>query len=169
MNKLKVLGMVARDCAIGMRLGARLSDKWRLACALVEWHHAGRIPLFKTRSGDARPLRLRAYGRTFELSRPPDPGKNEVLVFHEIFGEHVYELPLTFTPRVVVDLGAFTGLSPLFFAMRHPSASVYCVEPDPDNFDALERNTSAVASITRLPAAIAGTSGERTFYRSATQ
>lgn len=168
-NKLTVLASVVEDCAIAARLGAGLSDKWRLACALVEWHHAGRIPLLKTTPGDHRPLHLRAFGRPFDLWQAPDSGKNEMLVFHEIFGQDVYELPLAFPPRVILDLGSFTGLSPLFFALRHPAAVVYCVEPDPDNFAALERNTRSVPSITRLPAAIAGESGERTFYRSATQ
>lgn len=169
MRRLSVLGLVASDCSIAARLGAGPGDKWRLACGLVEWHHAGRIPLLKVRPGDSRPLRLHAYGRRFDLPVAPDPAKNEMLIFHEIFGEHVYDLALPFEPRVVVDLGAFTGLSPLFFALRYPSASVYCVEPDPDNFAALERNTRAFPSITRLEYAVAGTHGERTFYRSRTQ
>jgi len=92
-----------------------------------------------------------------------------MLVFHEIFGEGVYDLSLAFEPRVIVDLGAFTGMSALFFTSRYPSASVYCVEPDPENFAALDRHTVGLPRVTRLQCAVGGEAGERTFYKSATQ
>lgn len=168
-RKMQILRSVGEDCAVATRLGVGLADKWRLASHLVGWHHAGRIPFLSGRGLSNEPLHLRAFGRRFDLSLSPEAGKNEMLVFHEIFGQNVYEMPLAFDPRVIIDLGSFTGLSPLFFALRYPGASIYCVEPDPDNFAALGRNTAAFPAIKRIAGAVAGASGPRMFFRSTTQ
>ncbi len=165
----RVLRSVLDDCAVAARLGAGWADKWRLASALVGWHHAGRIPLLNGRGPLSDPLQLRAFGRRFELSLAADPGKNEMLVFHEVFGQQVYEMSLPYEPRVILDLGSFTGLSPLFFTLRHPNAAVYCVEPDPENYTALCRNTAVFPAIHRINCAVAGTSAQRQFYLSDTQ
>lgn len=164
-----ILRSVGHDCAIAARLGRNVTAKWRLASALVNWHHAGRIPWLNGHAVANGPLRLRAFGRRFDLWLAPDPAKNEMLVFHEIFGEHVYEMPIAFEPRVIVDLGSFTGLSPLFFALRYPKAVVHCVEPDAENFAALTRNTAPFPGITRLHCAVAGSREDRQFYLSSTQ
>jgi FkbM family methyltransferase len=92
-----------------------------------------------------------------------------MLVFYEIFAQRVYEVPLGFEPHTILDLGSFTGLSPLFFTLRYPNASIYCVEPDPENFAALYRNTASFPAIQRISCAVAGKTGERQLYISGTQ
>ena len=165
----RTLFSVVQDCAVAVRLGEGWADKRRLASALVGWHHAGRIPFLTGEVTTDVPLRLRAFGRRFNLWLAPDAMKNEMLVFFEIFGQHVYDVPLAFDPSVIVDLGSFIGLSPLFFTLRYPSAAVYCVEPDPGNFAALCRNTAPFPAVRRLDCAVAGQRGQRQLYLSDTQ
>lgn len=168
-RKAGVLRSIVEDCAIAVRLGDTWSTKWRLASALVGWHHAGRIPFLNGRELSNGPLQLRAFGRRFDLWLAAGAGKNEMLVFHEVFGQHVYDMPIAFEPRVILDLGSFTGMSPLFFTLRYPNAVVHCVEPDPDNFAALTRNTASFHAVTRLNSAVAGTRGPRQLHVSGTQ
>lgn len=165
----RILRSVAQDCAVAARLGANWSTRWRLTTALVGWHHGGRIPFLSGQVVSDSPLRLRLFGRTFDLWLASSAAKNEMLVFYEIFEQHVYDVPLAFEPRVILDLGSFIGLSPLFFALRYPNASVYCVEPNPKNFLDLCRNTAPFPAIQRLDCAVSGSAGERELYLSGTQ
>ena len=41
----------------------------------------------------------------------------------------------------IVDLGANIGLATLYFAKRYPEANILAVEPEPENFKLLLRNT----------------------------
>jgi FkbM family methyltransferase len=45
-------------------------------------------------------------------------------------------------PRLIVDCGANVGYASLFFLGRYPSAHVIAIEPEPDNFALLRRNTA---------------------------
>jgi len=47
------------------------------------------------------------------------------------------------TPRVVVDGGAYIGLSTVWLAREFPDATIYAVEPDPDNAAMIRRNVAA--------------------------
>ena len=42
---------------------------------------------------------------------------------------------------LVVDAGANCGYSALWFAWKYPSTKVYALEPDPGNFEILEKNS----------------------------
>ena len=58
-----------------------------------------------------------------------------------------------------MDAGAYTGLSSAYFAGRYPEAKVIAIEPDGTNFDLLVRNTSALANVHPVRAALWSTSG----------
>jgi FkbM family methyltransferase len=68
-------------------------------------------------------------------------------VFNSIFAKGEYDFTVSFTPEVIVDAGAFTGISSRYFHERYPGALVIAVEPERSNFDLLERNTNSFEKI----------------------
>ena len=56
---------------------------------------------------------------------------------------------------LIIDCGANIGLSTLYFLRRFPEARVIALEPDPDNFKMLARNTAGFSDrVTLLQAAV---------------
>lgn len=84
---------------------------------------------------------------------------DDVLVFNEIFHHGIYRMPEAVrqvvarvsTPRVV-DLGANIGLFSLWITSELSAATAVAVEPDPANFDCLERQIAANALHGRVEA-----------------
>jgi FkbM family methyltransferase len=66
---------------------------------------------------------------------------------------------------VIVDLGGNIGASAVYFATRYPTARVVVLEPDPDSFDRLERNSRPFASIKPLRLAVTPEDGQVQLYR----
>ena len=81
-------------------------------------------------------------------------GTSDINVFVHVFrwGEYAWEFAES--PRVIVDAGAYTGLSTAFFAMRYPAAKIIAIEPDQANFELLLRNTAAFANVQAVRAAL---------------
>jgi FkbM family methyltransferase len=62
-------------------------------------------------------------------------------VFHQIFVVREYScLDEVADPRLIIDCGANVGYSSAYFLSRFPTARVIAIEPDPGNFEMLERN-----------------------------
>lgn len=68
----------------------------------------------------------------------------DIDMFYEVLWKKVYSNPLLewANTRTVVDLGANIGMTSLYFVRRFPTATVYAVEPDADNFKLLTANLS---------------------------
>lgn len=77
------------------------------------------------------------------------------VVFKEIFLYEDYFADLgTETPRIL-DAGAHIGLATIYLKNLYPGAEITCFEPDPRNFELLERNTTGFGdSVTRLQKAV---------------
>lgn len=70
------------------------------------------------------------------------PGTSDASVWQQVYAEGQY-IPLRdLTPAVVVDLGAYTGISTCWFAETWPDAWIIAVEPDPGNYAELVRNVA---------------------------
>jgi FkbM family methyltransferase len=67
--------------------------------------------------------------------------------------------------RVIVDVGAHSGLFAAFAAERAPQAHIVCVEPDPNLASIIERNLAG-ADWELVSAAVGDEIGRMTFYRS---
>jgi FkbM family methyltransferase len=66
----------------------------------------------------------------------------DIDIFYEIFYKKIYELP-NYSPRgIIIDAGANVGFATLYFISQIPGATIYCIEPDPDNFAFLKKNLS---------------------------
>lgn len=72
---------------------------------------------------------------------------SDLIVFHQVFAWDDLFTPPDLTPKVLLDLGAYTGISTLFLALKYPDALVIAVEPAETNFAMLEANSKAVKNV----------------------
>ena len=92
-------------------------------------------------------------------------GIGEVHGLREVLVQGDYESPAPKDPAVIVDLGGNIGASAVYFATRYPSARVVVLEPDPDSFERLERNSRPFPRIKPLRLAVSTDDGEVPLYR----
>jgi FkbM family methyltransferase len=81
-------------------------------------------------------------------------GSSDISVFNGIFRWQEYSWDLARQPRTIIDGGAYTGLSAIYFTMRYPGVRVIAVEASQRNFELLVRNTSAFPNIVPVHAAL---------------
>ena len=75
------------------------------------------------------------------------PGTSDLYVFQQIYVAREYSCldHLKDDSCLIVDCGANVGYSSAYFLSRFPSSYVIAVEPDPGNFEVLERNLAPYA------------------------
>jgi FkbM family methyltransferase len=97
------------------------------------------------------------------------PGTTDLLVLEQVFldGEYQVEPIAPGSIEYIVDLGSNIGVTAMFWSQRYPNARMVLVEPDPDNFRLLQRNTAAFHErCVLINAAVSDRRGETTFFRS---
>lgn len=97
------------------------------------------------------------------------PGTTDLLVLEQVFldGEYRVEPIAAESIEYIMDLGSNIGVTAMFWAQRYPNARMVLVEPDPDNFKLLQRNTAAFADrCVLIQAAVSDKRGETSFFRS---
>lgn len=87
------------------------------------------------------------------------PGTTDPAVFNTTYRSVQYNYDFVKEPSVIVDAGAYTGISAVYFASRFPAATVIAIEPDGANFDLLVRNTSRLKGVYPVRAALWSNSG----------
>ncbi|WP_020614757.1 FkbM family methyltransferase, partial [Sediminispirochaeta bajacaliforniensis] len=63
-----------------------------------------------------------------------------VTVFKEIFLFEDYCINFTRSNPIILDCGAHLGFATLYFKKDYPESRIVCFEPDPNNYEVLERN-----------------------------
>jgi len=103
---------------------------------------------------DAPPIRLRARTARYELVCRP--GTSDLNVFAQVFVRREYApLDDISSVNLIIDCGAYIGLSSAYFLSRFPSAHLIAIEPDEGNFHVLQENLRPFAPrVTLLHAAI---------------
>lgn len=91
--------------------------------------------------------------------------RTELSVLSEVALDDIYAEADAIPAKTIVDLGANVGLATLRLLATHPEARITAVEADPVLAAKLRENVKGLP-VTVIAAAIAGSSGERTFYRS---
>ncbi len=82
-------------------------------------------------------------------------GNTDIAVFEQIFLKREYDLDIPPDEiRVIVDCGAYIGLSALYFRKKFPNATVLAVEADAENHALLCENVRADPDIVPIHAAI---------------
>lgn len=97
------------------------------------------------------------------------PGTTDLLVLEQVFldGEYRVEPIEPESIGYIVDLGSNIGVTAMFWAQRYPEALMVLVEPDPDNFKLLQRNTEAFKHrCILINAAVSDRQGVTSFFRS---
>lgn len=74
-------------------------------------------------------------------------GTSDIKVFYQVFVYNEYKITYPLKPKVVIDGGANVGLYTVAIKNEFPDAIVICVEPDPENFEALKKNLSVYNNI----------------------
>jgi FkbM family methyltransferase len=108
----------------------------------------------------------RANGRLISVVVPGFPhrvfvrlGTTDVVVFNDIYRGGEYDWNFSVPPKTIVDAGAYTGLSTVFFATRYPEAKIIAIEPDRKNFELLALNTTKMPNVHTIRAALWAESG----------
>jgi FkbM family methyltransferase len=89
---------------------------------------------------------------------------SDFTVLWEVFQQRQYELPVGLSPKTILDLGANTGLSALFFRARFPNATIYAVEAHPATYALLEHNAALWSNVRPVHVAASGSNGRVEFY-----
>jgi len=103
--------------------------------------------------GDRAAVRvpLRGFGGPVTLRL----GTTDLEVAWTVLGRRDYDcVPNIQNVGTVMDAGAYTGLSALYFAHRFPSATIVAIEPCPSNFAVLAQNVSGYERIKPVCAAL---------------
>ncbi|HNW96729.1 MAG TPA: FkbM family methyltransferase [Candidatus Paceibacterota bacterium] len=78
----------------------------------------------------------------------------DINVFKGIFVFNELELPIDINPKLIIDAGAYTGLSSLYYSLKYPNAKILAIEPEDSNFKILERHTKNNSNIFRVNAGL---------------
>jgi FkbM family methyltransferase len=114
------------------------------------------------RSSDVRLAQVVVRGKNNSARFQLRLGSTDISVFNGIYRQNEYGWELGGSPQVIVDAGAYIGLSSAFFAMRHPEAQIIAIEPSEANFELLLRNTASFKNIHAIHGALWTHSGSLT-------
>lgn len=88
----------------------------------------------------------------------------ELLMIEEIFFHREYDMNIV-NPKNILDLGSNIGLSTIFFATKYPEAKIISIEPDPETFKILEKNTKQFSNVILLNCAVSDKNGSVDFFK----
>jgi FkbM family methyltransferase len=116
-----------------------------------------RLMLFANNYGYLNGLRLFTEFERGKLSQIQMPGfrhpfalrkgTSDIQTFYQVYLDNEYNLVFSQPPKVIIDGGANVGLFALQMKNRFPDAKIICIEPDPENFQLLQKNTEAYDGI----------------------
>ncbi len=84
------------------------------------------------------------------------PGTSDLSTFVEVFMSKGYDIVIPFQPKTVIDGGANVGMFSIKMKNDFPDALVVAVEPDPDNYRILQKNTNPYSNIQTVQAGLWG-------------
>jgi FkbM family methyltransferase len=105
------------------------------------WH--GPRLFLEINTGRLENLRVPRIRYPFSLRK----GTSDIPTFYQVFLYNEYRITYPQQPRVVIDGGANIGLYAIKIKNEFPDAKVICVEPDPENFQQLQKNLAAYENV----------------------
>ncbi len=79
---------------------------------------------------------------------------SDIPAFEQVFITKEYDFEPGCDPSIIIDAGANIGLASVYFANRYPGARILAIEPEPDNFQMLKKNTGLYKNVTPINAAL---------------
>ncbi len=92
--------------------------------------------------GIKKSIRIKNVGNVYLRKNTSD-----ISVFRQIFFDGEYDIYLREEPKTIMDLGGNIGLFALLMQSHYPGALIISVEPDPENFKQLQKNTKQFKNI----------------------
>jgi len=84
---------------------------------------------------------------------------SDTMVFGNVFMDEEYRFGLPSSAKVIVDAGAYVGLTPIFYAKTFPKARIFAIEAERSNFELMIENVRPYPNITPIHAALWGNEG----------
>jgi FkbM family methyltransferase len=137
------------------RLSGRLSGKNPLITAwtlFVLWYFAITRKIFKFKND--LPVTFVWCGKTFKIFLRTNA---DIAVLREIFLDQEYAWCPFESPRIIIDMGAHFGDTAIYYACRFPGATIYALEPSPENYERLIKHTINFKNIIPIQVAIGPT------------
>ncbi|MDR0680865.1 MAG: FkbM family methyltransferase [Dysgonamonadaceae bacterium] len=72
---------------------------------------------------------------------------SDFFTFIQIFIKEEYNIDFDSHSRFVIDAGANIGLFAIYIKNKYPETIIICIEPDPENFELLQRNVTPYKDI----------------------
>lgn len=94
-------------------------------------------------------------------------GSPDIAALVEIFLYDEYHLENYENIKLIVDAGAHTGNTAIYFHLLCPNATIYAIEASPKTFKQLVKNTQNISQIIPIQAALTDHDGMVTFYETA--
>jgi FkbM family methyltransferase len=82
------------------------------------------------------------------------PRESDRFTFCHVFVERDAEIPVTLTPRLIVDGGANVGYVSVYYANRYPDARIVAIEPDRGNLELARENCAPYPQVEFLRAGL---------------
>lgn len=145
------------EIGFAWRSGAKLKSKVRLSLDTLAFHLLSKDV---SKQGEFRRYGIVVNGKSLPVFLRLRDG--DVFIFYEVLYDDVYNTSQLGLPRNanIIDLGANIGLSMIRFAAQHSASRIFCVEPDPGNFNGLLKNARFFGNrVQAVQAAISGASG----------
>ena len=126
-------------------LGRNIASSWRHRASLIDfmlclaWIYSARLPSMVQSRQWTIGFRYHEPVGSIRLLLRANSG-SDAFIHGEVFHHQYYDLPLDSPPETILDLGANSGLTAVYFGRAYPSASLACVEPAPDNLRVLAQN-----------------------------
>jgi len=121
------------------------------------WHHFVFIGMLKDCFGTFQALKLFINLKLRRHDRLNIPGlihpvslrprTSDIPTFFQVFHNKEYDIPFKSEPKTIIDAGSNIGLFTLIMKNQFPDAKIICIEPDPENFIALKKNTHRYENI----------------------
>lgn len=151
-------GMLPRRFRHFLRGVAQETVHW-IVRVIEKWHSSKLIaasPGACVRCGDYR-IRV-PHGPTFYH------------LYKDIFVERIYQFEAQRPDPLILDCGSNIGISILYFKSLYPQSRVVGFEPDPALYPCLKENVeqNGLRDVQLVPAALASSEGELTFYSDGT-
>jgi FkbM family methyltransferase len=127
----------------------RLQYRARWLWHVTGFHDAIRLALLENAEGFAQ-IFLKPANQQVVVRL----GTSDIACLEQVFLAEEYRNHFVENPRVIVDAGANIGMATLYFAGRFPSARILAIEPEPSNFELLERNCGHLKNVTLIRAAL---------------
>ena len=83
-------------------------------------------------------------------------------IVNNIFREEYGQLPRLFSPKLIIDAGAYIGDTSSYFLSKYPSASVVAIEPNPESHEIAYKNLVCYGDrVTLVNAALSPEGGKK--------